>query len=75
MPSKGPIRRQLLVGLAIDAARFKAPFDLDQAGVRVYDPWKDRWSAVTLTGSSVALPDFQRSLVLRIEGSTGSGRQ
>jgi hypothetical protein len=34
--------------------------------VETYDPWADRWSEVKIDGSTVVLPDFKRSLVLRI---------
>jgi len=34
---------------------------------RVYDPWADRWSDLTLKNGKAALPDFSRSVVIRIE--------
>ena len=48
-------------------------FDLKAAGidmlaqsVEIYNPWADRWSEVNNDGGTVVLPDFKRSLVLRI---------
>ncbi len=34
---------------------------------RVYDPWADRWSEATCQGGTVTLPEFTRSIVVRIE--------
>lgn len=34
--------------------------------VRVYDPWTGQWSEAARKAGRVALPDFQRSVVLRI---------
>jgi hypothetical protein len=48
-------------------------FDLKAAGtdvtaqyVEIYDPWADRWSEAKNNGGEIVLPDFKRSLVLRI---------
>ena len=48
-------------------------FDLKAAGtdvtaqyVEIYDPWADRWSEAINNGGKIVLPDFKRSLVLRI---------
>lgn len=38
------------------------------ASYRVYDPWRGRWSRVKPERGVVALPPFQRSLVVRAEG-------
>lgn len=35
--------------------------------VRTYDPWSDRWSTLKPADASVLLPDFERSLIVRIE--------
>jgi hypothetical protein len=32
----------------------------------VYDPWQDTWAGAALSGTTVTLPDFQRSLVVRV---------
>lgn len=34
--------------------------------VDIYDPWKDKWSGAEADGSALVLPDFSRSLVIRI---------
>lgn len=34
--------------------------------VRTYDPWVDRWSDAKLKSGQVALPEFSRSMVVRI---------
>jgi hypothetical protein len=31
-----------------------------------YDPWKDQWSVVKVSGNDSQLPAFKRSLVLRM---------
>ncbi len=36
------------------------------ASVRFYDPWANRWTASTLEKGPLRLPDFKRSLVIRI---------
>ena len=48
-------------------------FDLAVAGVTtasikidLYDPWKDKWSNSEASGSLINLPDFSRSLVIKI---------
>jgi len=35
--------------------------------VRAYDPWKDDWSEIIIQDDRILLPDFQRSIVLRME--------
>lgn len=46
-------------------------FDLETipsgAVVRAYDPWSDRWTQHKRKGSTVTLPPFVRSLVVRID--------
>ncbi|NMC21866.1 MAG: hypothetical protein GYA33_15765 [Thermogutta sp.] len=39
--------------------------------VRFYDPWTDRESEPAPCGAALALPEFRRSLVVRIEGGGG----
>jgi hypothetical protein len=48
-------------------------FDLEKAGisppygnVEIYDPWKNKWETAAPSGSMTILPDFRRSLVVRI---------
>jgi hypothetical protein len=35
--------------------------------VSVYDPWQDKWSEMKPDDSTIILPDFKRSLVIRIK--------
>ena len=49
-------------------------FDLKQAGligssmeVAIYDPWQDKWQGAKSEGIKLLLPDFKRSLVIRIK--------
>jgi hypothetical protein len=35
--------------------------------VRIYDPWQDRWTSGKLAKGKLALPEFSRSLVIRLE--------
>jgi hypothetical protein len=35
--------------------------------ISVYNPWSDEWHSVIPEGTSLSLPDFKRSLILRIE--------
>jgi len=52
--------------------RIKIPepgFKDRQSKIDIYDPWKDKWYILESDGPEVVLPDFQRSLVLRIKRS------
>ena len=40
---------------------------LDGATLRTYDPWQDRWTPAAASKSEVALPEFSRSILLRID--------
>lgn len=31
-----------------------------------YDPWRDKWASAMIIGKTIALPDFRRSLVIRV---------
>ncbi|MBR9999993.1 MAG: hypothetical protein KFF73_13530 [Cyclobacteriaceae bacterium] len=35
--------------------------------IRIYDPWKDRWSETELEENRILFPDFKRSLVLKMQ--------
>jgi hypothetical protein len=35
--------------------------------IQIYDPWTDVWHGTTPEGTAVALPEFKRSLVFRME--------
>jgi hypothetical protein len=37
-----------------------------QGPVTVYDPWKNAWSTAVTAGETLVLPDFKRSLVIRV---------
>lgn len=48
--------------------------DLKKAGISkpfgkiaIYDPWQDKWDTVKPKGSIVTLPDFKRSIIVRIK--------
>jgi hypothetical protein len=41
--------------------------DLSQAAVRFYDPWSNQWTQGSIEGAAIRLPDFSRSLVIRIQ--------
>ena len=53
-------------GTALDLAAFQLAGPLDHAVVAAYDPWTDRSTPLALRGTEVVLPDFRRSLVVRI---------
>ena len=40
------------------------------AQVRTYDPWENRWADAKTDGAKVMLPDFKRSIVIRINRGT-----
>ena len=40
--------------------------DAGAAAVRFYDPWRNKWSNGRLKDGVIRLPDFSRSLVVRI---------
>jgi len=40
--------------------------DLDGVAVGFYDPWSNRWTRGRIEGNRVSLPDFTRSLVVRM---------
>ncbi len=41
--------------------------EMDAVRVNVWRPWSDAWNSATAEGSSIVLPGFMRSLVIRIE--------
>ncbi len=55
---------QVLHGLEVDVQAALA--GKHASAVRVYDPWKDRWAKTKLRKGKVSLPDFSRSIVIRI---------
>jgi hypothetical protein len=56
---------QTIRDAALDIGR--AGWKLDKTKVRVYDPWQDSWTATKVKADKIALPDFSRSVVVRIE--------
>ncbi len=57
---------QRLSGVVLDLATLCSGLDLQHAVADAYDPWQDRWSSVTLSGSKIVLPDFERSSIVRV---------
>jgi hypothetical protein len=53
-------------GTALDLSAFQLSAPLGQATVTAYDPWSDRSTPLALRGATVVLPDFRRSLVVRV---------
>jgi hypothetical protein len=56
---------ELLRGLSLDVSN--SGLDLQKAKVRIYDPWADRWTDAKSSAGKVQLPEFRRSLVVRVE--------
>ena len=38
------------------------------AKVRIYNPWTDQWTPTKIDRGTIALPEFSRSLVVRVDG-------
>ncbi len=62
---------ELREGKAPEPVR-EATLDLEKTvpgapAVRIYDPWANRWSEGRLSGGRVALPEFTRSIAVRLE--------
>ena len=55
----------LISGLKLDLDT--SGIDLSALALEIYDPWADRWSEVKNDEGIVVLPDFKRSLILRIK--------
>ena len=70
---KNTWRTELAEGAApgrIAGESLELPKDLPSlrgATVRTYDPWRDAWAPAKVDGGRLALPDFERSLVVRID--------
>jgi hypothetical protein len=55
---------ELISGLDLD---LRTPGTADTSGtIEIYDPWQDKWATVNAEGSVIVLPDFRRSLIVRI---------
>jgi beta-glucanase (GH16 family) len=44
--------------------------DLDGARVDFYDPWSNRWTRGRIEGERISLPDFKRSLVVKMRNQS-----
>jgi hypothetical protein len=55
-----------LSGIILDLAALCPGTDSDNVIAEAYDPWQDRWHAVTRSGAKTSLPDFERSFVVRV---------
>ncbi len=44
--------------------------DCHRASVRFYDPWTNQWTQGTIDNNALRLPDFSRSLVIKMKVST-----
>lgn len=56
---------EVVKGESIDLS--ECGLDLASARVRCYDPWADRWQSGKTSDKALALPDFHRSLVVRVD--------
>lgn len=52
-----------VVGLQLTAGELGV---VNAEAIDVYDPWSDRWSKVNAINGSFTMPDFRRSLVVRV---------
>lgn len=55
---------ELLQKLRFDLPAESTPL---QGRIAAYNPWSDTWRPITAEGSAVTLPEFKRSLVIRVE--------
>ena len=61
---------EVLSGLKIDLAPVLA--DPKPGKAKTYNPWTDEWGEAQFEGTTVVLPSFSRSLVLRLEKATAA---
>jgi hypothetical protein len=61
---------ELLQGIELDLSGLKLPDGFKNAKAEIYDPWQDAWKTASRNGNNLKLPDFKRSLVVRL--SAGS---
>lgn len=55
---------ELISGLDLD---LRTQGIQDTSGtIEIYDPWQDKWSAAKAEGEVIVLPEFRRSLIVRI---------
>jgi hypothetical protein len=62
---KQGIAPQIVHNALVDLSQIATSFE--KARVRTYDPWKDKWTDVQTGGSTIILPDFKRSIIVKIE--------
>jgi len=55
---------ELISGYKLDLK--STGIDVADDTLEIYDPWQDRWTKIIPEGSEIMLPDFKRSLVVRI---------
>jgi len=55
----------LLRGIRLDLGPAGVP--LKDRTIKTYDPWSDTWKTTAAQGAALLLPDFKRSLVIRVE--------
>jgi hypothetical protein len=55
-----------LSGVVLDLGTLHPGADANNSVTDAYDPWLDRWIAVTPSGANTVLPDFERSCVVRV---------
>ena len=55
---------ELISGLRFDLKTAGA--DVSSQSIEIYDPWKNKWLTTSPEGSLLHLPDFKRSLIIRI---------
>jgi hypothetical protein len=60
--SKGP---ETISGTMLDLSN--TGLERYKGKISIYDPWQDRWSEVVVENMKVLLPDFKRSIVVRIK--------
>jgi hypothetical protein len=60
---------QRLSEVQLNLADLDPQLNLKNAVVEIYDPWHDRWTKARPAATILALPAFERSLVLRVRRS------
>jgi hypothetical protein len=55
---------QTLHGISVNLAELG--INLSSEKIDVYDPWKDLWTSIKKDGSNFTLPDFKRSVTVRL---------
>ncbi len=58
-------RPAIVSGVSLDASQYQ--LDVPATRIRAFDPWNGSWTDLDADGATIQLPDFQRSLVLRVD--------